>query len=107
MRNCTEERKDPCESSKSEEREETDCDLDRDSDYSDDSVGSKTDELEIERSSVIASISVAASGVDIERDEWIAVGYRGWYSLCSLILKFIFYIDNFQILTGLCCLNCL
>ena len=35
---------------------------------------------EIERAKVTASISMVLSGVDIKKDEWIAVGYpRGWY----------------------------
>ena len=35
---------------------------------------------QIERAKVTASISMVLSGVDIKKDEWIAVGYpRGWY----------------------------
>ena len=99
-----------CESSESEEREETDCDLDSDSDYSDDSDDSKANDQEIERFSVTASISVAVSGVDIEKDEWIAVDTL--HSLCSLILKkkkfkFISCIDHLRILAGFCGLSCL
>ena len=70
-----------CESSESEEREKTDCDSDSDSGYYGGSDYSEANEVEIERSSVTASISVAVSGVDIEKDEWIANWYqRGWCS---------------------------
>ena len=66
--------------------EDDDCDdaeIDEsDYDSGDDSEAEDTDDNknEIERTKVTASISVAVSGVDINKDEWVAVGYpRCWY----------------------------
>ena len=107
-----------CESSESEEREEIDGDSDSDSDYSDDSDDSEANEQVIQTSSVTAFISVAVSGVDMEKDEWMVVGYpSGWYPGQFVqfdckeeeinILIFIFYINHLQIVTVLYGLNCL
>lgn len=53
----------------SQKREEIDGDSDSDSDYSDDSDDSEANEQVIQTSSVTAFISVAVSGVDMEKDE--------------------------------------